>query len=211
MNEVDTPTARAQHPINKLADTSTPKLKEFGEAPDSVAQNKLLFDWLSDDLKRKDLYDELRREGFPALHFKSLLTSKKESAWQKEDVYLLSRPDQVEAALKHYSVEPYQALDSGGEFMLGLDDCTDHNRQRGVAERAIGVTSEKTGECERHVTSEEIEGCAHHLHEQGDRSLRARSLSASCHPAAEEPRVRFGGLGGAGRVALHQAAVRLSR
>ena len=157
----DTSTALAQHPINKLADTSTPKLKKFGEAPDSVAQNELLFDWLSDDLKRKDLYDELRRKGFPTLRFKSLLTSKKEGGWQKEDVYLLSRPDQVEAALKHYSVEPYRALDSGGQFMLGLDDDRLHGDQRKVAEWAIGIAGNSTDKCPRHGVSEKIEEREH--------------------------------------------------
>ena len=153
---VDKSTALAQNPINELADTATPKLKEFGEASDSVAQNRtskleefrragsdslaqnrLLFDWLSDDLKRKDLYDELRKEGFPILQFKSLLRSRNRGEWSMEDAYLISHQDQVEAALKHYSVEPYSKLGSGGRFMLGLDKREAHDPQRAVAARAM--------------------------------------------------------------------------
>ena len=109
LQALDASTALAQDAENKIAeprDVSAPpargrtKLKEFRKAAsDPIAQNRLLFAWLSDDLKRKELYDELSDEGFPPLHFKSLLTSKKNGTWQKEDVYLLSRQDQVEAAL----------------------------------------------------------------------------------------------------------------
>lgn len=155
----DTSTALTQKTVDRFAksrDVAAPpaqkptKLEAFRRADsDPIAQNRLLFDCLSDDLTRKELYDELRDEGYPTLHFKSLLTSKKNGAWLKEDVYFVSKQDQVEAALKHYSVEPYRALDSGGEFMLGLDDPTAHDRQRGVAERAFQYEPKEIQQCAR--------------------------------------------------------------
>ena len=97
------------------------------------------------------MYDELREKEFPILQFKSLLRSRNGGEWSMEDVYLVSRQDQVEAALKHYSVEPYSKLGSGGRFMLGLDERKAHDpqsRQRAVAARAM------------HYKPEEIEACA---------------------------------------------------
>ena len=73
-----------------------------------------------------------------------------------EDVYLVSRQDQVEAALKHYSVEPYSKLGSGGRFMLGLDKRKAHDPQRGEAhdpQRAVAAQA-------MHYTPKEIEACA---------------------------------------------------
>ena len=81
----------------------------------------MLFDWLRDDHERAQLYAELRDAGFPVLQFKSLLRSSNHAEWPNQDVYLLSKKEHVEMALKHCSVKPYQALDSGGRFMLGLD------------------------------------------------------------------------------------------
>ena len=125
------------------------KLERFRRAAsNSIKQNELLFDWLSDDLKRESLYRELRKKEFPILQFKSLRRSRNGGEWSMEDVYLVSRQDQVEAALKHYSVEPYSKLGSGGRFMLGLDDVAAHDRQRAVAARAM------------HYKPEEIEACA---------------------------------------------------
>src|SRR5512134_1824393 len=105
------------------------KVKEFADANDELARNKQLFEWLSDDRKRADLYEELRAKNFPGLRFKSLLRSKRCNEWSMEDVYLLSKQDHVEAALRHYSVEPYSKLPSGGRFMLGLDDVEAHKQQ----------------------------------------------------------------------------------
>ena len=98
------------------------KLAEFHATTDALAQNKLLFGWLSDDDTRAALYEELRLDDFPGLRFKSVLRTPKGSAWSPDDVYLVSRPEDVEAALQHYSVKPYSKLGSGGRFMLGLDD-----------------------------------------------------------------------------------------
>ena len=162
---VDKSIALARHSMNRSADTSAPslaknpvsKLDDFARlASDSVKQNELLFDWLSDDLKRKELYDELREKEFPILQFKSLLRSRNGGEWSMEDVYLVSRQDQVEAALKHYSVEPYSKLGSGGRFMLGLDKRKAHDPQRGEAhdpQRAVAALA-------MHYKPEEIKACA---------------------------------------------------
>lgn len=123
------------------------KLKEFGAEKRPSEQNQLLFGWLCDDMARKELYEELAGERFPALRFKSLLRSRSGGNWSHEDVYLLSGKDQVETALRHYSVKPYGALDSGGKFMLGLDDDGAHAVQRGVAEGALAFTAEEISAC----------------------------------------------------------------
>lgn len=123
------------------------KVKEFADASDELARNKQLFDWLSDDRKRADLYEELRAKNFPGLRFKSLLRSKRGNEWSMEDVYLLSKQDHVEAALRHYSVEPYSKLPSGGRFMLGLDDVEVHKQQRAAAARAMRFTSQEIATC----------------------------------------------------------------
>jgi deferrochelatase/peroxidase EfeB len=128
------------------------KLAQFGAAVDARAQNELLFAWLSDDEQRAQLYQELRAHrpnNFPVLRFKSLLQSRDGGEWSMEDVYLVSRQDQVEAALKHYSVEPYSKLGSGGRFMLGLDDegTHAHDRQRAVATRGMDYSSKEIEDC----------------------------------------------------------------
>lgn len=127
------------------------KLAQFGAAADARAQNQLLFAWLSDDEQRAQLYQELRdpANNFPVLRFKSLLQSRDGGEWLMEDVYLVSRQDQVEAALKHYSVEPYSKLGSGGRFMLGLDDegTHAHDRQRTVATKAMVYGSKEIEDC----------------------------------------------------------------
>ncbi|MGZ9074241.1 MAG: hypothetical protein ACXW13_00565 [Burkholderiaceae bacterium] len=165
LEEIVDKSIAAQHSMNRSADTSAPslaknpvsKLDDFARlASDSVKQNELLFDWLSDDLKRKDLYDELREKEFPILQFKSLLRSRNGGEWSMEDVYLVSRQDQVEAALKHYSVEPYSKLGSGGRFMLGLDKRKAHDPQKGEAhdpQRGVAARA-------MHYTPKEIEACA---------------------------------------------------
>jgi len=113
------------------------KLDEFDATTDALAQNKLLIGWLSDDDNRAELYEQLRSEGFPGLPFKSLLRTQKGNVWSPDDVYLVSKAEDVEAALQHYSVEPYSKLGSGGRFMLGLDDVEAHRKQRAEAARAM--------------------------------------------------------------------------
>lgn len=90
------------------------------------AANRLLFAWLSDDTKRAELYDELRR-GSGVLGFQSRADTKVHS-WHdpdpkfQQDVYLLAKRGEILDALKGngYSNAPYQMLGSG-TFMLGLD------------------------------------------------------------------------------------------
>ena len=155
MNEVDTPTA--QNTVDKLVNSrdvsarpaqKPTKLEKFRRAAsNSIKQNELLFDWLSDDLKREGLYRELRKKEFPILQFKSLVRSRNGGEWPMEDVYLVSRQDQVEAALKHYSVEPYSKLGSGGRFMLGLDDPKAHDPQRAAAAQAMRYKPREIEDC----------------------------------------------------------------
>jgi hypothetical protein len=131
------------------------KLSQFCEAAaNPIAQNSMLFSWLRDDAQRAELYRELRLAGFPVLRFKSMLRSSEE-VWPpspdvlNQDVYLLSRKEHVETALKHYSVAPYRELDSGGRFMLGLDDKQAHWKQNDAAWAALRFTSQEIEACAR--------------------------------------------------------------
>ena len=161
------------------------KLQAFDNEKEPLERNRLLFSWLCDDQLRRELYEELESNNFPVLQFKSLLRSRNNGEWTYEDVYFLSKKEDLETALKYYSVEPYQALDSGGKFMLGLDDVRLHGDQRKVAEWAIGITGNK----HRHVSSSWRERKGRRtrtpLHERRDQRVRARSLSPSCGSAAE--------------------------
>jgi hypothetical protein len=136
------------------------KLQAFENEKDPLERNRLLFSWLCDDQLRRELYEDLQREKFPVLQFKSLLRSKSNGEWTYEDVYFLSKKEDLETALKHYSVAPYQELDSGGKFMLGLDDDSLHGDQRKAAEAAIGIPN-STDKCPRHVASEKSEEREH--------------------------------------------------
>ena len=137
------------------------KLQAFDNEKDPLERNRLLFSWLCDDQLRRELYGELQSEKFPVLRFKSLLRSKRDGEWMYEDVYFLSKKEDLETALKHYSVAPYQELDSGGKFMLGLDDKRLHGEQREAAEAAIGTPNNSTDKCPRHVASEKSEEREH--------------------------------------------------
>jgi hypothetical protein len=125
------------------------KLESFRTAENALLQNRLLFEWLSDDGERAALYAELRDAGFPVLRFKSVLRTADHAGWPSEDVYLLSKRDHVETALKHFSVSPYQALDSGGRFMLGLDDPAAHDAQNQAAADALKFTRPELEACAR--------------------------------------------------------------
>jgi hypothetical protein len=149
LQQVDDPVvAAAQKIADKVANSravsappaqdATSKLKEFRDAePNALAQNRLLFDWLNDDLKRKNLYHELEANQFPVLQFKSYLGSVSDRTWPNEDVYLLTGPQDIETALKHYSAQPYRDLGSGGKFMLGLDKGAGHTEQNRIAVAAL--------------------------------------------------------------------------
>lgn len=126
------------------------KLAQFEGARDRpFAQNRLLFDWLCDDQQRTALYAELRQDGrFPLLHFKSMQRSAAAvTAWPDQDVFLVSARSEVSFALQHFSVEPYATLESGGRFMLGLDDIAKHRAQREIAARALCFDDQQIARC----------------------------------------------------------------
>ncbi|MFO1297161.1 MAG: hypothetical protein U1F25_12230 [Rubrivivax sp.] len=121
---------------------TAPKLAEFaalagGDSTARIAQNERLFEWLGDDDERAALYAELAAADFPSLRFKSVVGPTADPAWPHTDVYLVSRPADIDAALKEGSVAPYQALESGGRFMLALDNVGKHKEQREAAAQAM--------------------------------------------------------------------------
>ncbi|GAB2585728.1 hypothetical protein GCM10027034_17680 [Ramlibacter solisilvae] len=126
------------------------KLAEFRNAASHpLEQNRLLFESLRDDTRRAHFYGELRRDGCPVLKFKSVMSNGGcGRSWPSEDVYFVSRADQVSKALKLGRVEPYAALDSGGRFMLALDDQPEQKDQHMRAMLALQYSPsqiEKTG------------------------------------------------------------------
>jgi cytochrome P450 len=123
------------------------RLEAFGNECDAIKKNRMLFDWLRDDHERAQLYAELRGADFPVLQFKSLLRSSNHAEWPNQDVYLLSKKEHVEMALKHCSVKPYQALDSGGRFMLGIDSGEAHAKQNRIAVGALKFTQAEIEAC----------------------------------------------------------------
>jgi cytochrome P450 len=124
------------------------KLQEFRAESNSLKQNRMLFDWLADDEKRAELYQELRGAGFPILKFKSLLRSENDVNWPNQDAYLLSKKADIDLALKRGSVEPYAELDAGGaRFMLGLDAGFSHAQQRCLAARALHFSPRRIAYC----------------------------------------------------------------
>ncbi len=123
------------------------KLEAFSKEGNAIKKNGMLFDWLRDDHKRAQLYAELRGADFPVLQFKSLLRSSNHVEWPNQNVYLLSKKEHVEMALKYCSVKPYQALDSGGRFMLGIDSGEAHTKQNQIAVKALKFTQEEIKAC----------------------------------------------------------------
>jgi cytochrome P450 len=123
------------------------KLEAFSKEGNAIKKNRMLFDWLREDHERAQLYAELRGADFPVLQFKSLLRSSNHVEWPNQDVYLLSKKEHVEMALKYCSVKPYQALDSGGRFMLGIDSGEAHTEQNRIAVKALKFTQEEIKAC----------------------------------------------------------------
>jgi hypothetical protein len=123
------------------------KLKAFRDEQNAIKKNKMLFDWLRDDHERAQLYAELRGAGFPVLQLKSLLRSSNHVDCPNQDVYLLSNREHIEMALHHCSVKPYQALDSGDWFMLGLESGDAHTKQNQIAVSALKFTQAEIDEC----------------------------------------------------------------
>jgi cytochrome P450 len=123
------------------------RLQRIANEPNPLAQNRLLFRSLRHDARRAALYRELQRAGFPALRFKSVLRTGGGAAWPSQDVYLLSARQDIALALQQGSVKPYAELDSGGRFMLGVDDQTLHDEQRDAAKNALDFKSADIERC----------------------------------------------------------------
>ncbi len=114
------------------------KLAEFRrQTATPIEQNASLFRWLSDDAARAEFYTELRNAGYPTLQFKSVMRTDDVAAWPSLDVYFVTKPNDAHTILRTYSVEPYATLDSGGRFMLGLDDPGSHMQQKRWAHDAL--------------------------------------------------------------------------
>jgi len=113
------------------------KLDDIRQQTDEAAKNRLLYESLASDDLRAPLYAQLRSEGFPPLPFKSVMRPGGNAPWPSETVYLLSARADIEEALQLASVQPYAELDSGGRFMLGLDDPAAHAPQRAGAVQAL--------------------------------------------------------------------------
>lgn len=126
------------------------KLQRFHDERDALGRNRLVFDWLSDDEQRAEFYADLRAAHSGPLRLKSLLRSGGDTAgWPNQDLYLLSSAADIETALVHGSVAPYRELDSGGRFMLGLDDLDAHEAQNRAAAAALRFTPRQIEACAR--------------------------------------------------------------
>lgn len=145
-------------------------------------QNRLMFEWLCDDRQRAALYRELDRTQFPVLCFKSVLRlpGRAASDWPREDVYLMSARADIKAALQGYSVEPYASLESGGRFMLGLDDPNAHGAQNAAAAQALCFTADEI----RAVAREAFCRAAVQPMKQHDFDLVALAEQAALHFAS---------------------------
>jgi len=122
------------------------KLDEFRDEKNPLQQNRKLFDWLQDDDLRDEFYQDLRDNGCPVLRVKSLLGPERHS-WPLDDLFLLSSRNDVARALQTCSVAPYAGLDSGGRFMLGLDNRHLHDPQRAAAWDALKFTDKEVTAC----------------------------------------------------------------
>ncbi len=120
------------------------RIERFHEAADEYARNRLLRGWLSDDGERAAFYAELGQAGFPILRFRSMGVGDWARPAEPEDfAYLVTQRAQIKDSLQLDSVEPYAQLDSGGRFMLGIDDRARHAAQRGRAEAALNFSAEE--------------------------------------------------------------------
>ncbi|MCG2595442.1 cytochrome P450 [Ramlibacter sp. XY19] len=127
---------------------TTTRLGSIRTELNPLRQNHLLFTALRDDAERAALYGELRARSFPALRFKSLLRhGSNPLRWWHEDAYLVTSGKDIAAALQQGSVKPYAGLDSGGRFMLGMDEKRPHAAQRATARSALGLKDSQVAEC----------------------------------------------------------------
>lgn len=113
-----------------------PILDCLEKQPNPLAHNRELLKVLEDDGKRAALYKELHGRVLP---FRSVLRTGGAAEWPSEDVYLLTAREDIKEALQKDSVAPYSQLDSGGKFMLGLDDAAAHDPQRSHAAHALRI------------------------------------------------------------------------
>jgi cytochrome P450 len=126
------------------------KIEAFkkAEAESPFAANRLLFEWLSDDKERADLYrDLLGQQNQDVLKFQSRADVKARATDPgasefHQDVYLLTSREHIDKALSNattFSNAPYRALGSG-TFMLGLDEVPDHQEQRKFAGQYLKIS-----------------------------------------------------------------------
>jgi hypothetical protein len=130
---------------------------ELSSGSKPYAANRLLFTWLSDDRKRRELLGHLANEGC-VLKFQSRANKTLQPAPAKDnefhqDVYLFAARDQVTEILGNqevYSNSPFSEL-GVDSFMLGLDWEKDsaghviqnvHYRQRHFVEHMLNYTPE---------------------------------------------------------------------
>lgn len=113
---------------------------------DALQRNRRLFAWLQDERLRNALYRDLRHHGCPVLRAKSLLGPERDG-WPLDDLYLLSSRADVAQALQTCSVAPYADLDSGGRFMLGLDDPMLQQTQHRAALQALRFKDKEVDDC----------------------------------------------------------------
>ena len=124
------------------------RLAEFDAALAGAprAANELLAGWLADDTERARLYENMRASGRTVLRFGSVEGTA--AGGPARDVYLVTGRDDVEAALKHFSVSPYAAL-GGGRFLLAIDDRPLHAAQREYVTRQLRYDSAVIADCAR--------------------------------------------------------------
>ncbi len=104
-------------------------LGRFAAGPDYV-RNRLLLEWLSDDVRRAELYDAINQAHggvlcFPSLaqQDQSLLPPREPRATRYRSAYLITERPLIEHALRcpaEFSNAPYADMGTGG-FMLSLD------------------------------------------------------------------------------------------
>lgn len=123
------------------------RLQRIQSESNPLARNRLLFRSLRHDARRASLYRELQAAGFPALQFRSVLRVGGGGSWPSENVCLLSARQDIELALQQGSVKPYSELDSGGKFMLGVDEQGPHDRQRDAAMKALRFNTADIERC----------------------------------------------------------------
>lgn len=121
-------------------------ITELRAIDDPLERNRRLFEWLQDDDLRDAFYQDLRDKRCPALRVKSLLGPDRDG-WPLDDLYVLSSRSDVGRALQTCSVAPYADLDSGGRFMLGLDNRFEHDRQHETAWAALQFSSQEIQDC----------------------------------------------------------------